>query len=520
MKKHSYFFLIVIVVFFFSFNNNAQVTNLTVNGSSSPFTMNSGDDISWTYNLSTGGTSIFEVWVDVNSNSTIEQGTDIRMFAFTIKDGSPEGGNGPGDMDSTLNGVISDGPIGLGLAPGNYIMKVTENSVGQTITGTVNALASVSYTISGKVTPPTGFSAGNVIVEMDRDGMTGVILWNAITDANGDYTIKMNSDTTGPWNLRISTDQNPFPSSIITPNEYQLYISTNLTGKNFVVTKADAKVTGTLKFEDNSLAVGSNITLFDLNSSGQNGTFRHEGTVGIDGSFQIGLPLSELNGQIWVLHSDLHQSDTTENYMDARVEISSINQNDSLHYDLVFYAVDTTITGTVTFQPTSNALITIIGLTPTAQSSAHNNTTTGAYTLRVSSKLSSYNVFGINLPLGYAPFQLTNVAPGATNANLNFTLTDVKERTSGIPESYTISQNYPNPFNPTTNINYDIPNESFVNITVYNNLGQEVKSLVNKEQKAGKYVVSFNATELSSGIYFYKITANNFVQTKKMILLK
>ncbi|PIW69008.1 MAG: hypothetical protein COW08_09460, partial [Ignavibacteriales bacterium CG12_big_fil_rev_8_21_14_0_65_30_8] len=106
------------------------------------------------------------------------------------------------------------------------------------------------------------------------------------------------------------------------------------------------------------------------------------------------------------------------------------------------------------------------------------------------------------------------------NANLNYTLTDVKERSSGIPESFSLSQNYPNPFNPTTNINYDIPDESFVNITVYDYLGREVITLVNREQKAGKYVVSFDATNLSSGIYFYKITSNEFVQTKKMILLK
>ncbi|PJB00389.1 MAG: hypothetical protein CO128_00720 [Ignavibacteriales bacterium CG_4_9_14_3_um_filter_30_11] len=530
MKKLFCFFPVLLFVILFSSKNNAQVTNLKVNGSSSPFTMTSGDNLSWSYNLSSGGTSIFEVWVDVNSNNTIDQSTDIRMFLFTITDGVSEGIDGPGDMDGTVNGAISDGPFGLGLAPGKYIMKITENSVGQTITGTVNSLSSPSYTISGKVTPPTGFSASNIIVEMDRDDITGVMLWNSITDVNGNYTINMSSDTTGPWTLQISSTQNPFPSSIITPQEYIIYITTSLTGKDFVVTKADAKVSGTLKFENNSPAIGSSLTLFDLNSNNQNGTFRHDGTVGIDGSFQIGVPLSELNGQRWVLESDLHQSDTTESYMDARVEISSINQNDSLYYDLIFYEVDTTITGKVSFQNqtvfpsksnnTNLSFITLIALTSTAQSAVHNNTSTGDFTLRVSSKLPSYDVFGIDLPTGYDPITIHNVAPGATNVNLSFILTDVKERTSGIPESYSLSQNYPNPFNPTTNINYDIPNESFVNITVYNDLGQEVMTLVNKEQKAGKYVVSFNAKVLSSGIYFYQIKANDFVQIKKMILLK
>lgn len=520
MKKSCCFFTVFLFVILLSTNNFAQVTNLKVNGSSSPFTMNSGDNLSWSFNLSSGGTAVVEIWVDINSNNTIDEGTDTRMFLFTIVDGNSEGINGPGDMDGVVNGAISDGPFGLGLAPAKYIMKFTENSVGQTITGTVNQLSSPSYTISGKVTPPTGYSATNVIVQMDRDGNSGVFMWNSITDVNGDYSIKMSSDTTGPWTLRISTDQNPFPSSIITPSEYKLFISSNLTGKNFVVTKADAKIAGTLKFEDNSPAIGVTIALFDLTSNGQIATFRHESSVGSDGTFQIGVPLSELIGQRWVLESDLHQSDTTESYMDARVEITSINQNDSLHYDLIFYKVDTTITGTVTFQNSSNNVISIIGMTSTAQSVVKNNMTTGNYTLRVSSKLSSYEVFGINLPQGYDQINLHNISPGATNVNLNYTLSDVKERASGIPVSYTISQNYPNPFNPTTNINYDLPNESFVNIKVYNDLGQEVMTLVNKEQKAGKYVVSFNATNLSSGIYFYKITANNFIQTKKMILLK
>jgi len=525
MKKLFLFFSVLLFVVFLSSINQAQVTNLKVNGSSSPFTMTSGDNLSWSYNLSSGGTSIVEVWVDVNSNNTIDQSTDIRMFLFAITDGVSEGTNGPGDMDGTVNGAVSVGPFGLGLAPAKYIMKVTENGSGLTITGTVNQLSSPSYTISGKVTPPTGYGAGNIIVQMDRDGMSGVIMWNAITDVNGDYSIKMNSDTTGPWTLRISLDQDPFPSTIITPSEYQLYISADLTGKNFVVTKADAKVAGTLKFEDNSPAFGSYIELNDLIYDSQTGlynmgTFSHEGRVGIDGSFQIGIPLNELNGQRWVLESDLHQSDTTENYMDARVEITSINQNDSLHYDLIFYEVDATITGTVSFQASSNVVITIIGMTPTAQSTVKNNSTTGAYTLRVSSKLSSYEVFGINLPQGYDQINLHDVPPGATNVNLNYIFTDVKERTTGIPQSYSLSQNYPNPFNPTTNINYDIPNESFVNITVYDYLGREVITLVNREQKAGKYVVSFDATNLSSGIYFYKITSNEFVQTKKMILLK
>jgi|WetSurMetagenome_2_1015567.scaffolds.fasta_scaffold04751_2 photosystem II stability/assembly factor-like uncharacterized protein len=89
-----------------------------------------------------------------------------------------------------------------------------------------------------------------------------------------------------------------------------------------------------------------------------------------------------------------------------------------------------------------------------------------------------------------------------------------------IPDDYALYQNYPNPFNPTTKIRFQIPYESKVVIKIYNVLGAEVKEILNEPKEAGIFEVEFNADELSSGTYIYKIIADNFVQTKKMILLK
>jgi hypothetical protein len=86
--------------------------------------------------------------------------------------------------------------------------------------------------------------------------------------------------------------------------------------------------------------------------------------------------------------------------------------------------------------------------------------------------------------------------------------------------SFNLFQNYPNPFNPSTKISYQLPNESKVAIKIYNLLGSEVMELLNEQKEAGIYEVEFNADNLSSGTYIYKISADNFVQTKKMILLK
>ncbi len=89
-----------------------------------------------------------------------------------------------------------------------------------------------------------------------------------------------------------------------------------------------------------------------------------------------------------------------------------------------------------------------------------------------------------------------------------------------LPIEYSLEQNYPNPFNPSTTIKYSIPEEGIVKLAVYNMLGEEVATIVNASQKAGRYEVNFNATGLSSGVYVYRIEAANFTASKKLMLMK
>jgi hypothetical protein len=88
-----------------------------------------------------------------------------------------------------------------------------------------------------------------------------------------------------------------------------------------------------------------------------------------------------------------------------------------------------------------------------------------------------------------------------------------------IPTDYSIT-NFPNPFNPTTTINYQLPQDGFVTIKIYDMLGKEVAMLVNENKSAGYHRIDFNASKLTSGVYVYTITANNYVQSKKMLLMK
>jgi hypothetical protein len=96
----------------------------------------------------------------------------------------------------------------------------------------------------------------------------------------------------------------------------------------------------------------------------------------------------------------------------------------------------------------------------------------------------------------------------------------VNDDENGIVKEYYLNQNFPNPFNPTTTIKYRIPELCFVNVKVFDVLGEEIETLVDEEKPTGNYEVKFSANRLSSGIYFYTLTAGEFRETKKMILLR
>jgi len=107
------------------------------------------------------------------------------------------------------------------------------------------------------------------------------------------------------------------------------------------------------------------------------------------------------------------------------------------------------------------------------------------------------------------------------NCGINVTpMTGVITPVLNIPDKYNLSQNYPNPFNPTTTINFSIPKSGFVALKVFDVLGKEVATLVNETRVAGNYTVAFDGSRLSSGVYYYRIQADDYMDVKQMILLK
>ncbi len=118
---------------------------------------------------------------------------------------------------------------------------------------------------------------------------------------------------------------------------------------------------------------------------------------------------------------------------------------------------------------------------------------------------------------------MTSGSSQSNRPNTCFTMTTLVStgnQTTVIPDKFELSQNYPNPFNPMTKINFALPKQGLVTLKIYDVLGREIKTLVNEVKQAGSYSVDFNGAEFSSGVYFYKLTSGDFVDIKRMILVK
>jgi hypothetical protein len=153
-----------------------------------------------------------------------------------------------------------------------------------------------------------------------------------------------------------------------------------------------------------------------------------------------------------------------------------------------------------------------------------NNVSDGNYKLKIemTDEHSQGPLASFDFPVGEPPGAL--MPPDETyfhdieliwNSKVTYVRNDI-----GTPSNYQLYQNYPNPFNPTTEIKYSLSANSKIELSVYNSSGQKVSTLVNQYQRAGTYTVEFNASDLTSGLYFYKIISEYFTQTRKMLLIK
>ena len=176
-------------------------------------------------------------------------------------------------------------------------------------------------------------------------------------------------------------------------------------------------------------------------------------------------------------------------------------------------------------------------LTATVQSNLQVKITLTGTTSKVAGELvdESGNIVAVINSTGSNPFTLTAPSAGTYKVNAGYkspskrwdsttvtiALTDIGENLiESTPHTFKLNNNYPNPFNPSTKISYSIPKQSRVTLKVFDLIGNEVSTLVSEEMAAGNHEVEFDASKLGSGVYLYKLQAGNFIETKKMILLK
>ena len=126
------------------------------------------------------------------------------------------------------------------------------------------------------------------------------------------------------------------------------------------------------------------------------------------------------------------------------------------------------------------------------------------------------SIIFINSEIGYSVGKWGTILKTTTGGNI----VSVQNLSSEIPNNFNLTQNYPNPFNPQTKIKFAVPKSSFTKLIIYDLLGREVTTLVNEELKPGTYEADWDGSNFSSGVYFYKLVAGDFVETNKMVLMK
>lgn len=146
--------------------------------------------------------------------------------------------------------------------------------------------------------------------------------------------------------------------------------------------------------------------------------------------------------------------------------------------------------------------------------------------VRYNGAQNGYDVANSIVVDGSGNIYITGMSLGSVGADLDYATikysqpTGIRQIYSITPEQFSLYQNYPNPFNPTTNIEFSLPQESFVKLKVFDITGKEVAELVNENLPAGKFRYEFSAGNLSSGLYIYKLETEEFTEAKKMIVLK
>lgn len=292
-------------------------------------------------------------------------------------------------------------------------------------------------------------------------------------------------------------------------------------------------ISGNIKFADNNQpATNGYVKAIKLNTANGNITTLDSAQIGINGSYSLThLPLDSCD--IVAYPNSENQSDFVPTFYPStlswQLAVKVYTGNNPEKVNVRVYRKDKmlgtySISGLVSAQ--ANSISGISGATVYIKQ---------GNILRdycITNALGNFSI--TNLPsgdyqviadrLGYIGAQQNAVITISNQDNINFSLiplfVGIHLISDILPVKFNLYQNYPNPFNPVTNIKFDVPKSSFVTIKIYNVLGKEVAVLLNEIKSAGSYAIDFDASHISSGVYFYRIETESFSETKRMMILK
>ena len=515
--------------------------SVTVNGQSSNAVIVQGDSLQWTISgLPVGATVSNEIWIDLNGNGIVDRSTDILLFSFSQTDGvsGATGGNGnPGDMDGSANGSIYFVKMNLGFAPAHYIFRIALGSDTISAPFTEAAMPSPTYTISGSV-QKLGVGVANVFVS--AQGMYDNSEWDALTDANGNYTINTKAAAGAQYQVQIQSSS-VTSGYTASPGSDQVTLNANLTGINFVLA-AGKIITGSVRD-----TVGNPIANIVVSAYSPNGNSNYNGQTDGSGTYSVAVPPGSYQVQFGNPNQPMGYIITYYNqayvqWMSDSVIVSS--STDTVKNINAVLRKGGVISGTVAHAGSNGWSISAYpygsGGNPTF-SAGFGSGGTYSFTVLPGTYSIQFSMYGQNISGTQFYYNQISQPPGTAvtvsavgdtvfgiNADFTGPVTSVPGTKSAAPKTFALSQNYPNPFNPSTVIGYQLPMTGSVTLKIYNVLGQEVASLVNGTQSAGSYSVVWNASQFASGVYFYKIQVRqtdgtqtgSFAATKRLILLK
>ncbi|MFZ2323910.1 MAG: carboxypeptidase regulatory-like domain-containing protein [Ignavibacteriaceae bacterium] len=355
------------------------------------------------------------------------------------------------------------------------------------------------------------------------------------TDENGDYSIQVFEGnyilfayTEGYFQQFYDNVYNTFDATPVTVSRDVPSVS----GIDFALTKPELGtniISGTVRGKSTNTEIYG-VSVYAIPLSGGNWV---EAATGYDGNFILqniknGNYILLFYKENYISQFYKNDSETCNKWEDAY--IFNLDGNEHIKNIVVFIEPTNQFGGEITGNIYTESGTTLSGTLITAVDSLNNVVSSsisvynGNYSIP-SLKNGNYTVRASKI--GYTtseyeePVKIDLINnPVVNGVDFAIIATDAEEDENVVPEYFKLFQNYPNPFNPATNIQFSIPQQSFVTLKVYDILGREVETLVNEQKTAGKYEVNFNASYLSSGVYFYSIKAGDFIQTRKMVLMK